>query len=76
MGYEVNGQPGAIAAKDYHSVNACCQEARVDLYTGVIDHRTVRRDTFRGLDAVNAGGDFETVERDISCQGIDGDTSS
>ena len=67
MGYEIDREPGAVAAKDHHSVDACCQKACVYLYTGIVDHRTVRGDTFGGLDAVNAGGDFETVKRDIGC---------
>ena len=73
MGHEINGQPGAIAAEDHHSVDARCEKARVYLYTRIVDHRRVRGDTFRGLDTVNAAGDLETVERDIGCQSINGD---
>ena len=76
MGYKINRQPGTIAAKDHHSVNACCEKARVYLYPGIVDHRTVGGDTFGSLDAVNAGGDLETVEGNISCQGINGDAVS
>lgn len=76
MGHKINGKPGAIATKDHHSVNACCEKACVYLYTGVVDHGTVRGDTFGGLDAVDAGGDLETIERDIGCQSINGDAVS
>ena len=73
MGHEINRQPGAIAAKDHHSVDACGEKARINLYSRVVDYGRVRGDTLRGLDAVNAGGDLETVERDIGCQSINGD---
>ena len=69
-------QPCAIAGQDHHSVDACCEKAGVYLYTGVVDHRTVRGDTFRGLDAVYAGRDLEKVEWDIGRQGINGDAVS
>ena len=73
MGHKINRQPGAIATDDHHSVDACGEKARINLYTRVVDHRTVRGDPFRGLDAVNAGGDLETVKRDVGCRGINGD---
>ena len=73
MGHKINRQPGAIATEDHHSVDACGKEARINLYTRVVDHRRVRGDTFRGLDAVDTGGDLETVERDIGCQSINSD---
>lgn len=76
MGYEIDRQPRAIATKDHHSVNACGKKARVYLNTNVVDHGTVRGDTFGSLDAVNAGGDFKAVERDIGRQSINGDTVS
>ena len=73
MGHEINRQPGAIATEDHHSVDACGEKARINLYTRIVDHIRVRGDTFRGLDAVNAGGDLETVERNIGCRSINGD---
>ena len=73
MGHEINRQPGAIATEDHHSVDARGEKARINLYTRVVDHRRVCRDPFRRLDAVNAGGDLETVERDIGCHSINGD---
>ena len=54
MGHEVNRQPCAIATEDHHSVDACGEKTRINLYIRVVDHRRVRGDTFRGLDAVNA----------------------
>ena len=73
MGMEKNGQPESITTKDHHGVYACCEKARVYLHTDVVDHRTVRGDTFGRFDAVDAGGNFQSVEGDIGCQGINDD---
>ena len=73
MGHKINRQPGAIATEDHHGVDAGGEKARINLYTRVVDHRRVRGDTFRGLDAVNAGGYLETVEWDIGCHSINSD---
>ena len=73
MGHEINRQPSAIATEDDHSVDACGKKARINLYIRVVDHRRVRGDTFRGLDAVNAGRHLETVKRYIGCHKINGD---
>ena len=76
MRCEENPQAGAVAAKDHDSVNACREKARVDLYTVIVDHRTVCCDAFGCLDAVYARGYLESVERYIGCQGINGNAVS
>ena len=67
VGHKIDGQPGAIATKNSHAIDTCCEKTGVCLNGGIVDDRAVCGNAFGGLDAVNAGGDFETVEWDISC---------
>ena len=76
MYYKIFRQPDAIAGEDHHAINACCKKACVYLYNNVVDYGPVCGDTFGSLDTVDTGRDFETVEWNISCQGINGDAVS